>query len=790
MTPDDHPIPDSEIETLIVPAPERAPEQSIPNFRLLRKLGEGGMGEVYEAEQLEPIRRTVAIKLIRKGMESREILGRFESERQALALMDHPGIAKVFDAGTTTDGRPYFVMEYVQGIPITRYCDESRSTLARRLELFILVCEAVQHAHHKGIIHRDLKPLNILVCLQDLRPQPKIIDFGIAKATLQRLTENTFYTSLGEFMGTPEYISPEQAEMTGLDVDTRSDVYSLGVILYELVVGALPFDPKKLRRSGFQEMLRIIKEEEPPKPVARFVELGEAAAAAAQKRSTEIRTLQREISGDLEWVIMKSLDKDRSRRYHSPQDFADDIGRYLRHEPVLAGPPDLLYKAKKFLARHKMGVLATAVVLLALLASVIGTTLGMVKARSAERKASREAAASREIASFLTDLFKISDPSEGRGRTVTAREILDKGVRKIENELKDQPETRARLMETMGNVYIGLGLYDSAKPLLERSLDLRKGLHPQVHRDIADSLRSLGVVHLNKGNYKEAEAYYKEALAIKERILGSIHPEVAMLVNNLALLYYYQGKYAEAEPLYKWALAVSEKAHRPDDPDVATFMNNLALLYGAQGKFAEAEPLYKNALAIWEKAHGPEHPDLAYPLNNLGIIYFSQGQFEQAERYYRKALAIREKTLGPEHPEVGHPVLGLADTMKAKGNYDEAERHYQRALTIWEKALGPDHAFVAYPLNGLADIHRIRERYPLAESPCRRALAIFEKAYGPNYPNNGSALKNLGLICAALGKNGEGGLVKKCVKAITRHGCERTWEWGCHRDSVFLQTRL
>src|SRR5512136_3178105 len=340
--------------------------RAIGPYHLLQKIGEGGMGEVWVAEQQKPIHRRVALKLIKAGMDTRQVIARFESERQALAVMDHPAIAKVFEAGETDQGRPYFVMEYVQGIPITVYCDQNRLTTKERLELFRHICEGVQHAHQKAIIHRDLKPSNILVTIQDGVPVPKIIDFGVAKATARSLTERTMYTELGVLIGTPEYMSPEQAEMSGQNVDTRTDVYSLGAILYELLVGALPFDPKDLRRAGFDEIRRRIREEDPPKPSTKLSTMGDASTAQAHNRRTERPALIRQIRGDLDWITMKALEKDRTRRYGSPSDMAADIERYLHHQPIIARPPSTAYKVQKFVRRHRVGVgvAATLAVLL------------------------------------------------------------------------------------------------------------------------------------------------------------------------------------------------------------------------------------------------------------------------------------------------------------------------------------------------------------------------------------------------------------------------------------------
>ena len=376
---------------------ELKPGERIAHYSILRLLGEGGMGEVWEAEQREPVRRRVALKLIKAGMGTKQVVARFESERQALALMDHPNIARVFDGGATEQGRPYFVMEYVQGERITAYCDRHRLTTRERLELFIQVCNGVQHAHHKGVIHRDIKPSNLLVSIQDDRPMPKIIDFGVAKATSQRLTDKTMVTQLGMLVGTPEYMSPEQAEMTTLDIDTRTDVYSLGVVLYELLVGAPPFEFDELRCAGIDELRRRVREDEPPTPSNRFTSLGGTSARIAAERRTDAPSLARQLRGELDWIVMRALEKDRTRRYASPAELAADIRRHLNDEPVLAGPPSTVYRMRKFVRRHRLGVTAASIVLLALVIGATAVTFGMLRARTAEAGAKQDAATAEQI---------------------------------------------------------------------------------------------------------------------------------------------------------------------------------------------------------------------------------------------------------------------------------------------------------------------------------------------------------------------------------------------------------
>ncbi len=448
--------------------------KTISHYKILEKLGEGGMGEVYLARQEGPVRRKVALKIIKLGMDTKEVIARFESERQALAMMNHPGIASVFDAGTTETGRPFFVMEYAPGIPITDYCDRNCLGTRDRLNLFILVCRAIHHAHQKAIIHRDIKPSNVLVTIQDGKPVPKIIDFGLAKALSSSLTEKTAYTVQGRLLGTPAYMSPEQAEMTGLNVDTMADVYSLGVLLYELLVGTVPLDSSQLLAEGIEGMHRIIRERTPSRPSVRVSEMGEKATPIALRRGTLPVMLEGQLRGDLDWIIMKAMEKDRTRRYPSASEFAEDVGRYLRNEPVNARPPSPGYRLKKFVVRNKVGVTAGVLVILALVAGFAAASIGFVRARQAEEYARQEAATAERVSEFLTGLFEVSDPGESRGNDISAREILDEGAGKIREELAGEPLLKARLMDTMGNVYLNLGLYEQARPLLEEALETRR----------------------------------------------------------------------------------------------------------------------------------------------------------------------------------------------------------------------------------------------------------------------------------------------------------------------------
>jgi non-specific serine/threonine protein kinase/serine/threonine-protein kinase len=555
---------------------DRSPARTIGAYRLERRLGEGGMGEVWLAEQTAPVRRQVAVKLIKAGMDSRRVVARFEAERQALALMEHPAIAKVFDGGSTPEGRPYFVMEHVSGVPLNEHCDRERLTTRARLELFVLVCEGVQHAHHKAVIHRDLKPSNVLVTTVDGKPIPKIIDFGIAKAMERPLTEGALSTEVGAVIGTPEYMSPEQIDAMSQDVDTRADVYSLGVMLYELLSGSLPFTSRDLRGSSLEELRRKIREEDPPAPSARLAAAGEAAVAAAASRGTTISELVREVRGDLDAIATKALEKERSRRYGSPAELAADIGRHLRSEPVLARLPTTGYRVGKFVARNR-GKVATAAALV--LPTLTVSLAVQVRQVAAERdRANREAKVSRRAADFMASMFRVADPSEARGNTITAREILDRATAEVDTALSGDPVLQAQMMDTMGSVYTNLGLYPKAHALLEAALEKRRRVLGAEAPDTLASMRGLGEVLFFEGRYPDAERLLREAIALQRRVLGPEHPDTALSMAVLTRALRAQAKLAEAEQLQRETLAIQLRALGPENPNTLRSMSGLAVV--------------------------------------------------------------------------------------------------------------------------------------------------------------------------------------------------------------------
>jgi len=610
-------------ETLTNPDPSVTTPQRIGHFRILQRIGEGGMGVVYLAEQEEPIRRRVALKLIKLGMDTEQVIARFESERQALALMNHPNIARVCDAGSTDQGRPYFVMEYIQGVPITDYCDNNRVRTRDRLELFLQVCDGIQHAHQKGIIHRDIKSSNVLVAFQDEKPVSKIIDFGVAKATAQRLTERTCFTEQGQLIGTPEFMSPEQAEMMGLDVDTRSDVYSLGVLLYRLLAGVLPFDFKELRQGGWARILKTIREAEPQKPSTRITTLGDASREVAKRHGVDLPTLRRQLRGDLDWIVMKAVEKDRTRRYPSASELAADILRHLTHHPVVAGPPSNWYRTRKLVRRHQAAVVAATLVIAAMLIGLAGTTIGLIRAKKAEQRASEEAETAKQVSDFMIGLFKVSDPREAKGNTITAREILDRGAEKIERDLKGRPLVQARLMDTMGRVYRSLGLFQQAQPLLEKGLGIRRNLLGEDALEVSDSLTNLANVLWDRADYSQAKQYFERSLSIKEKALGPNDVQVASACHNLASVLWSKGDYAAAKPLLERALAIRERALGTRDPEVTNTMNSLGALYYTMGDYTKAQSYWERSLTVREEVLGPDHLWFPKTRSRLMMLYLA-----------------------------------------------------------------------------------------------------------------------------------------------------------------------
>lgn len=740
--------------------------QMIGPYRILREIGQGGMGVVYEAEQ-EHLQRRVALKLIRLGMDTRQVVARFESERQALAMMNHPNVAQVIDAGATESGRPYFVMEYIDGESITRYCDAERLNTVERLQLFLAVCAGVQHAHQKGIIHRDLKPSNVLVTQEGGKPVVKIIDFGIAKATAQQTAAQTMFTQAGILIGTPEYMSPEQAGLSEQDVDTRTDVYSLGVLLFELLVGALPFEPEELRKAGYDEIRRRIREEEPSRPSARLSTLNARADELAQNRRTDSLSLIRLLRGDLDWITMRALEKAPDRRYASPHELAADVERHLANEPVQAGPPSATYRIGKFARRHKLAVLAASAVLISLLVGMAAATYGLMQARQAEQVALAESRTSEEVTRFLAGLFGTAAPSARDADSVTAREVLDRGVERIRNELTGEPAVQSRLMQEMGKVYAQLGLLTEAEQLYKDAQRIRQQLPETTSHDLSSVIAGLAGVHHLAGHHEEAIELYQQAIGLIEASRETPDPVWhATLYRSEGGVYDTLARNGEALDALRHAQAILADAGLAGHEESGRILRNIGMSYWSAGDLAQARTAYEDSLAIYEKTLEPDHPEVSYVVNSLAILDYNLGDLEAARPMFERGLANLERTLGPEHRNTASMMNNLGLLLLEMGLLDEARPRIEESLRIREKVLEPVHEEVATSYCNLAKLQLAEESPEAARPNVERCAAIREETLGANHPYVAGALEIKAEVMRALGDEEQAGALEQRAEAI------------------------
>jgi serine/threonine protein kinase len=707
---------------VVDPCKSLGPGTIIGPYELLEQIGEGGFGIVFRAEQQQPIRRQVALKVLKAGMDTGEILARFEAERHALALMDHPNIARVLDASTTDTGRPYFIMELVKGVPITEFCDQHRLAPQARLKLFIDVCQAIQHAHHKGVIHRDIKPTNVLVTLHNGVPVVKVIDFGVAKAIAQRLTKRTLYTARGELIGTPVYMSPEQAEVSRLDIDTRSDVYALGVLLYELLTGTTPLEDKRLREAGYVETLRLIREEEAPRPSNRLSSLGDSATVVARKRGLDMKRLVQLLAGDLDLVVMKALEKDRQRRYDTPARFAEDLERYLRHEAILARPPSLVYKLKKFARRHRAVVVTAAAVSTALLVGTAVATWQAVLATRAEAAARAAAAAEQRakanaeareadtmaVLQFLENqVIAAAQPARQawrKGREVTLHQTLEAALPLVAKNFANKPLIEARLRLKLGTSFAYLGDSRTAAEQFEAARALYARHRGPDHPDTLASMNNLANSYAAIGRHNDALKLYQKILTIQQARRGPDHPNTLMSKNNLANGYAALGRHAEALKLREETLAGRKAKLGPNHPDTLGSMNNLANSYSALGRHAQALKLREQALAGLKAKLGPDHPDTLMSRSNLANNYAALGKHAEALKLREETLPLMKAKLGPDHPDTLFSMHRLSLSYEVLGRYADALKLREETLTRRKAKLGPDHPDTLLSMWGMADI--------------------------------------------------------------------------------------
>ncbi|MHC4580712.1 MAG: tetratricopeptide repeat protein, partial [Planctomycetota bacterium] len=764
------------------------PGGCIDRYQLLQVLGEGGMGIVYLAQQDEPVKRQVALKVIRPGMDSKRVLARFEAEKQALALMDHPHIARVIDAGLTLSARPYFVMEHVKGLPITEYCDTHKLTVEERLRLFMHVCEGVQHAHQKGIIHRDLKPSNILVSIDGDKAVPKIIDFGVARAIGQQLTEETLYTEQGQLFGTPEYMSPEQADLNNEDIDTRSDIYSLGVLLYVLLTGALPFDSETLREGGIEHIRQVIREVDPNTPSTRLTRLGDEAKKVAENRRTEVAALATRLHKELEWIPLKAMRKERARRYRSASELADDIENYLQGAPLIAGPESRVYRLKKSVRRHKALVAGTLVVLAVSLIGVVVSlnfALGQARAR----------ADAQAMSDFLRNsVFRSMNPYDAGGTKITIRSVLDAASEYLEQgKFNGMALAEAEIRGALGMGYWALGVYDSAASHYKRALDICLIHLGPEDRKTLNRMKALAWAYYDGSRYAEAEPFFTKAARGMQRALDEEDQDTLHAVGSLANLYYMQGRFNEAEPLAVKALRTMQRNVPDDSEDLVDYLAWLGCGYRTQGRYEEAEPLLKKGLEIsrrkflkqswrtlglslafgelcWDlgrydeaeqrldealagrrEVWGEEHPTTLLTMSALGRVYVSQGRFERAEALFDEALETAHRAGADEHAATAFCMHGLGIVYLSRGQYDRAELLLTNAWDILCRKLSEENWASLSVQNTLGDLYTAQGLYDKAEELYIRTIEAQSRKLGDDHPATLETRNDLGVLYKAQG---------------------------------------
>lgn len=776
---------------------------SLGSYKIVLRIGEGGFSVVFLAEQEQPIPRQVALKVIRPGMDSKAIKARFDLERQALARMNHANIACIFDAGTTPHGLPYFVMEHVPGEPITTFCDRHSLSVRDRLELFISVCNAVQHAHQRGIIHRDLKPSNVLVSNVENHPVPKVIDFGVSKATGPDLADQSMHTQIGQIIGTLEYMSPEQAGMGDADIDTRTDVYSLGVLLYELLSGCLPLD---LHAAAVVAALKRIQEEEPPRPSTRLSAVDDKTAATiATNRQDRLVSLTRELHRELDWIPMKALRKDPAQRYGSPADLAKDVQRYLNGEPLEAGPESAAYRMHKSLRKNWR--LATAATFL-----LVSLAVGLVGTLWQKRRADDRADQLKQVSDFQSKMLAEIDitkagidlmadvrkqfaealekggvPEVERAKQADAlraqlvrvnatdiaaamidRVILNSAAAAIDKQFKHQPVVDAQLRQSLADLYQNIGQYDMAMPLQEAALATRLRVLGEKHPDTLISINNMGYLLQAQDKLAEAEPYYREALEKSRRVLGDDHPDTIMTISNMGYLLQAWKKFEEAELYFREALERSRRALGEENLDTLTAINNMGVLLQAQKKFAAAEPYVREALEKRRRILGEEHPNTIGSINNLGSLLQELGKLAEAEPYVREALENSRRVQGEEHPDTIVFVNNLVSLLQKRRNPIEAERYAREAVEMSRRILGEEHQDTLNSINNMGSLLQDQGRLAEAEPYFREVLEKRRNMLGEEHQDTLWSFHNMGTLLRDQGKLAEAELYLRQALAKSR----------------------